>query len=172
MEAVPWFWVWVVLAAALSVGEMLTTSFFLLPFALGAAVAALIEALGVDLVWQWVAFTVVSIVALVLFRPLAPRITPKTSQKSGVDRLIGMSAKVIEGQSLAGEGRARVGTEVWNVVTEDGKRPPVDSTIEVLAVDGAHLIVSVIAQPQSAQNENQRCEASTENPTSDRPESQ
>ena len=97
METIPWFWVWVVLAAALSVGEMLTTSFFMLPFALGAAVAALIEAFGGDLVWQWVVFTVVSVVALILFRPLARRITPTTTQKSGVDRLIGMSGKVIEG---------------------------------------------------------------------------
>jgi len=171
METIPWFWVWVVLAAALSVGEMLTTSFFMLPFALGAAVAALIEAFGGDLVWQWVVFTVVSVVALILFRPLARRITPTATQKSGVDRLIGMSGKVIEGQSLAGEGRARVSTEVWNVVTEDGGRPPVDSTIEVLAVEGAHLIVHVTELPEAAPDESAQCEAPLENQSSEKPRS-
>ncbi len=29
MEALPWFWIWVVVAAVFFVGEMLTTSFFL-----------------------------------------------------------------------------------------------------------------------------------------------
>jgi membrane protein implicated in regulation of membrane protease activity len=156
MEALPWFWVWIVLAAVLLVGEMLTTSFFMLPFALGAAVAALTEALGGNLIWQWVAFIVISVISLILFRPLAKRITPRNSQKSGVDRLIGSIGKVLEGTSLAGEGRARVGTEVWNVVTEDGGVPPVGSVIEVLAVDGAHLVVRV-AEANAAELQRPGC---------------
>lgn len=147
MEALPWFWFWVILAAVLSVGEMLTTSFFLLPFAIGAAVAAVIQALGGDLLWQWLAFTILSVIALILFRPLAKRITNQNPQKSGVDRLIGTIGKVIEGQSLAGEIRARVGTEVWNVVTDDGSRLAVDCAVEVVAVEGAHLIVRRVEQP-------------------------
>ena len=147
MEALPWFWFWIILAAALSVGEILTASFFLLPFALGAAIAAVIEALGGNLLWQWLAFVVLSVIALILFRPLAKRITNQNPQRSGVDRLIGTIGKVIEGQSLAGENRVRVGTEIWNVVSEDGSTLAVDCAIEVVAVEGAHLIVRAVELP-------------------------
>jgi len=51
-----WFWVWFVLAAVLSVAELFTAGFFLLPFGIGAGVAALLNLFGVSLAWQWVAF--------------------------------------------------------------------------------------------------------------------
>ena len=38
----PWIWFWVILAAVLVVGEIFTAGFFLLPFGVGAMVAALV----------------------------------------------------------------------------------------------------------------------------------
>ncbi len=73
MEALPWFWIWIVAAAVLFIGEMLSLSFFLLPFAVGAVVAAVISVTGLDLVWQLVAFFAVSIVVLAALRPFARR---------------------------------------------------------------------------------------------------
>jgi membrane protein implicated in regulation of membrane protease activity len=139
-----WFWIWLVLAAVLYVGEMLTTTFFLLPFAIGATVAFLSIFLGTPLWLQWVLFVVVSIIALFALRPMARRLTANAEQtKSGVDRLIGMTGRVIEGNAPSGENRARIDREVWNVTTEQGDRLALDTPVRVLRVDGAHLVVEV-----------------------------
>jgi len=47
---------WLVAAAAFGVGEMHTGGFYLLPFAIGAALAAVLSLLGVGLVLSAVAF--------------------------------------------------------------------------------------------------------------------
>jgi len=136
-----WFWVWVVLAAALYIGEMLTASFFLLPFAIGATVSAIATALGAPEWAQWILFVVVSIIALVLLRPVAKRVTASRPEKSGVDRLVGMTGRVIEGTTTSGGSRARVDREIWNVATDGDERLEEGSAIRVLRVDGTHLIV-------------------------------
>ncbi len=47
-------WVlWVVLAGAFGIGEMLTTGFFLAPFAVGAALAAVVDVAGAVGSRQW-----------------------------------------------------------------------------------------------------------------------
>ena len=142
MYALPWFWIWVVLAALLYVGEMLAASFFLLPFAIGATVSALASFFGADLWLQWLLFVLVSVFALVALRPLAKRLTAKAQPgKSGVDRLIGMTGHIVEGSTPSGEMRARVDREVWNVTLEPTRRLPVDTPVKVLRVDGVHLVV-------------------------------
>ncbi|MDR0347437.1 MAG: NfeD family protein [Coriobacteriales bacterium] len=140
-----WFWVWLILAAALYIGEMLTVTFFLLPFGIGATVAFLANLFGLDLWLQWVLFVVVSLLALVLLRPLVKRLTAGAEKtKSGVDRLIGMTGHIIEGSTSSGENRARVEREVWNVTTETGTRLAIDTPVKVLRVEGVHLIVEEV----------------------------
>jgi membrane protein implicated in regulation of membrane protease activity len=143
MLALPWFWIWVVLAAALYVGEMLSTSFYLLPFAIGATVAAITSLLGGPLWLQWLLFIVISVITLIALRPVAKRISITRPEKSGVDRLIGMVGEIIEGNAPSGEQRARIAREVWNVTIADDAVLPVGTSVRVIGVDGVHLIVEV-----------------------------
>lgn len=149
MEALPWFWIWILAAAVLLIGEMLSLSFFLLPFAIGAIIAAIISFFGLDLVWQIIVFFVVSIGALAALRPFARRITRKAkTAKVGVERLVGMQGVVVEGQSQAGEFRVVVGGEPWNARTSDGTRLAPDTVVEVHAVKSNSLLVSTLtAEP-------------------------
>src|SRR5665811_1940166 len=65
-----WQWVWLGTAVVFAVGEMMNPgSFFLLPFAIGAAVAAILAVLDVNTSIEWVAFIAVSIVFLFGLRP-------------------------------------------------------------------------------------------------------
>ena len=156
MDAMPWFWIWIILAAVLFIGEMLSLSFFLLPFAIGAVVSAILNALGLDLVWQAVAFIVVSAVALAALRPFARRITKKASHtKAGAERLIGMQGAVVEGQSAAREFRVIVGGEPWNARTPEGFKPEPGTPIEVLSIDSNSLVVRPLLQgvPADAQKD-------------------
>jgi membrane protein implicated in regulation of membrane protease activity len=142
MPSLLWFWIWIVLAVVLYIGEMLTMTLSLLPFGIGATAALIANFLGAELWLQWVLFVVFSVIALILLRPLAKRLTANAEQtKSGVDRLIGMTGRIIEGNAPSGENRARIAREVWNVATETGEHLAVDTSVKVLRVDGVHLIV-------------------------------
>ena len=145
MSELPWFWIWLVAAALLYVGEMLTTTFFLLPFGIGATVALISVLFGAPLWLQWLLFIVVSALSLVFVRPLFKRLTSKAEKvHAGVDRLIGMTGVIIEGNAPSGENRARISREVWNVATETGELLAVNTQVRVLRVEGVHLIVEVV----------------------------
>jgi len=131
--------------ATLLIGELLTTTFFLLPFGLGAALAALANGLGANLALQWAVFVVISTLGLIFLRPLAKKITQKETPKTGVDRLVGLSGTIVEGGTNA-TSRARVDRDIWNVFTEDGSFPPLDSEVLVLSVEGNRLLVRVIKE--------------------------
>ena len=66
----PWFWSWIVLAVIFALGEAVTGGLLILPWALGALVAAALEALGSPVPWQWISFLVVSSVLTVLAQRL------------------------------------------------------------------------------------------------------
>ncbi|MDR2106012.1 MAG: NfeD family protein [Coriobacteriales bacterium] len=146
MPSIAWFGIWLVLAAVLYVGEMLTATLFLLPFAIGATAALISSIFGAELWMQWVVFILISLIMLIALRPLAKRLTAKAAQaRSGVDRLIGMTGFIIEGNAPAGESRARIDREVWNVTTETGVHLAKDTPVRVLRIDGTHLIVEVVS---------------------------
>jgi membrane protein implicated in regulation of membrane protease activity len=142
MESLPWFWIWLVLAAALCIGEMFTLSFFLLPFAIGAAVSAIAHILGADLLVQWILFVAVSVLALIALRPVVKRITKNVDGRTGAERLIGSVGEVIEGDAPQGLVRIRVEREEWNASVEDGSQLAIGTPVVVHKIDGTRLIVS------------------------------
>lgn len=151
MDASTWFWVWIIAAALLFIGEMLSLSFFMLPFAVGAVVAAVLNAIGLDLVWQIVVFIVVSVASLFALRPLARRWTRHGEKtKVGAERLVGMRGKVVEGKSQSGLFRVIVEGEPWNATTEEGVVLEPGTDIEVLLVSSNTLIVKALSADASS----------------------
>jgi membrane protein implicated in regulation of membrane protease activity len=69
----PWFWSWLALVVVFALGEAITGGLLILPWAFGAAVAALLEALRLPVAWQWIAFLGVSCVLTVLGQRLIIR---------------------------------------------------------------------------------------------------
>src|SRR3989442_14574171 len=63
--------IWVIAAGAFGVGEMLTMGFFLAPFAIGAALAGIVDLAGAGGIAAWVVFVVASVMTLGLVRPIA-----------------------------------------------------------------------------------------------------
>ena len=137
--------VWLILAVAFAVGEVLTMGFFLAPFAGGALVAALISAIGGGTVLELAGFIVVSSALLAALRPLARshrRMPPQI--RTGTAALIGRSGIVTERiANDEGVGCVRLDGEVWTAraydddeVIEAGRR------VQVLEIRGATALVS------------------------------
>lgn len=138
-----WFWFWAVLAAILIVLEIFTAGFFMLPFGLGAAVAAAMEWLLPGKVGlQWIAFIVVSGVALVLLRRFADQITHDPPENVGVDRVLGKVGVVTEAlDPMSPIGRVRIHREEWRAETPDDSSLPEGTKVVVERIEGTRLIV-------------------------------
>jgi membrane protein implicated in regulation of membrane protease activity len=124
---------------------MLTTSFFLAPFALGAALAAVVDGLGAPELAAWAAFVAVSLSTLLFLRPIARshmRMAPQ--MRTGAAALIGRPAVVIERIANAeGVGCVKIDGEIWTAralhddeVLERGTR------VEVIEIRGATALVT------------------------------
>jgi membrane protein implicated in regulation of membrane protease activity len=150
-----WFWFWVVLAFVLFVLEIFTAGFFMLPFGVGAIVAAVLEWLVPDsFVWQWVVFLVVSSVLLLVLRRFADRITHEPPEKVGADRVLGKTGTVVEElDPQSPKGRVQVGSEQWRAETDDGTSLPAGASIVVDRIDGTRLIVSAAEGAQAPSEE-------------------
>ena len=138
----PWEWFWVILSALLIVGEIYTAGFFILPFSIGAAFAAAVAWFGGGLVWQWAVFLVVSVGLLLPLKRFADRVTPESPIAVAADRMIGKIGVVIEEVKPHGvTGRVRMGSEEWRAAADGEQSIAVDTPIEVLRVDGTHVVV-------------------------------
>lgn len=147
----PWAWFWVLLAAVLIVGEIFTASFFLLPFGIGAALAALAAFAGGSLAVQWGVFVIVSVIALLAVKQFADRVTGGTELRVAADRVIGKIGTVIETVEAHGiTGRVRLGTEEWRAEAAGEKPIAAGCAVEVLSVDGTHLVVRERSEPETA----------------------
>ena len=137
-------WVlWVVAAAALAGGEMLTLGLFLGPLALAAVLAALVAIAGASIELQVAAFVAGSVASLAVVRPIARRhLSMPPHTRTGAAALIGQRAVVLE--RVDGErGMVKIGGEVWTAraydedhVIEPGAR------VDVLKIEGATALVA------------------------------
>jgi membrane protein implicated in regulation of membrane protease activity len=139
-------WVlWVVAAVILAAGEVLTTSFFLGPFAVGAGAAARARAGVAAGAFAWAAFLIVSGVSLAVLRPVARRhLTAPPALRTGTAALVGQTATVVERIGADGEaGAVRLNGEVWTARTYAGDGEiEVGRRVHVLEIRGATALVT------------------------------
>jgi membrane protein implicated in regulation of membrane protease activity len=145
MEKGTWATVWLVAAALLAVGELLTAGFFLLPFAVGASAAGLLALAEVAVATQIIMFVVVSIAFLWLLQRFAIKDIRGELQPVGAARYIGSHAVVTTAvDRLSGTGRVKMGTEDWRATTDGDMEIPPGAEVRVLEVRGARLVVEVV----------------------------
>jgi membrane protein implicated in regulation of membrane protease activity len=134
--------VWLVLAAALGVAEIMTTTLAFGLIAVGAVVAGVVGVAGAGLPFQLIAFGVASAAGLGVIRPIAVRhIKQPPLLRTGTSALVGRSAKVVEEVTDDG-GRVRIGGELWSARPYDESQViPVGSSVDVFAIEGATALV-------------------------------
>src|SRR5438105_1217691 len=136
---------WLIAALAFAIGEMLTLGFFLAPFAIGGAAAALTDAVGAGELASWIVFVGISLLTLGVIRPIAlshRRLPPQI--RTGSAALVGRPAIVLERiANHEGVGCVKIDGEVWTArafdddhVIERGTR------VEVVDIKGATALVT------------------------------
>jgi len=135
--------IWLIITVALSVAEIFTMGLVTIWFAAGAAVAFVLALIGAPLSVQIAAFLVVSVVILVLIRPIATRHFNNRLKKTNIDAYVGrkLIAKT-DIDNLHGAGKVDMDGSTWiavssmdNIIIRQGE------TVKVVEVRGAKLIV-------------------------------
>lgn len=136
--------VWVVVAVALAVGEVLTPGmFFLGPVALAAAAAAIVSLLGGGGIASTLVFIVGALLSLAFLRPIARRhVHLPALSRTGTDALVGKKALVTRRVDAHG-GRVRIGGEEWSARSYlDGQVLDEGKTVDVIQIEGATALVA------------------------------
>src|SRR3954452_11451987 len=112
---------WLIAAVIAAVGEILTTSFFLAPFAAGAAVAAILAAAGAGGVAQGIGFVLVTGAIFGVVRPIDKRhLYQPPHLRTGPAAVVGRSAVVLEEiDNVSNHGSVRLDGEVWTARAYD-----------------------------------------------------
>ncbi len=134
---------WLILMISCMVLEFSTVNLTSIWFALG-ALAALISSLFGAPVWlQVVWFFAVSILTLVITRPLAKKYLNGKTQATNADMVIGEICVVMEPISnLSETGAVKVGGKIWTARSEDGTVFAPGERVKAVRIEGVKLIVA------------------------------
>lgn len=138
--------IWVIISIVCLILELSSGDFFILCFAIGAAVAAIIAACGLSLTWQIILFAVISILSLLLVRPaLIKKLhKPHRERLSNAEAMIGQEGRVSETIEAGGYGRVAIDGDDWKALSADGSAIEKNTRVRVVKMDSIILTVEPI----------------------------
>lgn len=136
------WWIWMVLGLGLAAVEILTPGgFFVIFFGIAAILVGVMTGLGLSgPAWlEWLLFSVIAVVSLLLFRqPLLKRIE-RSSRKDTVDLLEGETAIALEEMAPGSFGKAELRGSAWSARNDGEQTIPRGGRCRVLKVEGLML---------------------------------
>ena len=135
---------WALAAIVCVILELTSGDFFILCFAIGALVTAVVSALGVGFYGQLAVFVVASLLSLFFVRPrLAKALHGKRRERlSNADALMGRIGRVSEAIERGGYGRVAIDGDDWKAVSADGEYIPLGQNVRVVGRES--IIITVI----------------------------
>lgn len=133
---------WAIAAVLCLIAELLTGGFFLLCFAIGAAVAAAIAPFaGFNM--QLAVFAAVSVVCIFFVRPFAWHYLHRKDEHrvSNADAILGKTGLVSQTIEADGYGRVAIDGDDWKAQSEDGKE--IERGKKVVVTGRDSLIITV-----------------------------
>ena len=138
--------IWVIISIVCLILELSSGDFFLLCFAIGSAVAAIIAGCGANLTWQIILFAVVSALSLLLVRPaLIKKLhKPHRVRLSNAEAMVGQEGRVSERIEANGFGRVAIDGDDWKARSIDDSAIEKDQRVRVVKMDSIIAIVEPI----------------------------
>ena len=135
--------VWGVATAAFIVIELISFGITSIWFAIGGLCALIAAALGAPLWLQIGWFVLISVVTLLLTRPLVKKYINSRAQPTNADRVIGTEAVVKEEiDNLAETGAVLADGKVWSARSAGGEKLPAGTRVTIREIRGVKLIVT------------------------------
>jgi inner membrane protein len=111
------WWIWLVIGFILMAVEMMHMGLFLIFAGFAAVLVGVLSRLGLaGPEWrQWLLFSVISVISILLFRRPLLRYF-RFNESRSVDTMIGETAKALETMAVNGRGKAELRGSIWNAV--------------------------------------------------------
>jgi len=135
---------WIVVMIVTAIIEIATASMVSVWFTIGAFAALIAHKLGCQLTIQAAVFIVVSGITGMIMRPIAYKALKGNITRTNTDSLIGKHAVITKRVDPDEAGEAKVDGQLWRVTSLDNEILEVNDYGEVVAIEGAHLILRKI----------------------------
>lgn len=114
---------WTLISIICLILELMNGDFFIMCFAIGAAISALCSAFGISFYAVLAIFSITSVLSIFFVRPSMLKFLHKNevNRVSNADALIGRIGTVSEDIKENGYGRVAVDGDDWKAVSSDGK---------------------------------------------------
>jgi membrane protein implicated in regulation of membrane protease activity len=145
-------WVlWIATIIVFLIIEAATVGLTSIWFAVGGLAALAASLFGAEFWLQMVFFLVVSILALLVTKPLARKVNA-SYQPTNADMIIGMEGITAERiDNLAGTGAVSVGGKMWTARAEkDGEVFETGEKVYIIRIEGVKLIVTAAGKKEPA----------------------
>ena len=137
--------VWIAFAVFMLICEALTTQLVSIWFVLGGVAAAVTCIFTDSLLIQTLVFVSVSLIALIVTRPLVKKFINNKKQPTNSDRLIGRVGIVVADiLNYKGEGQVNVDGKIWSAKSVDGCEIKSGANVRIAAIEGVKLVVEIL----------------------------
>ena len=134
--------VWLIVVVLTAILEALTINLVSIWFTIGGLVALLLSYLNISFTFQMAAFVIVSLICIIITRPLAKKYLRGNIVRTNVDRVIGKTALVTKPITPDEPGEVKVLGNYWSAITLDNQQTiPAGQHVEIQAIDGVKLVV-------------------------------
>ena len=139
-------WVWLGAIVVFGVAELITEGMVSIWFVAGALAALAASMIDLPVSVQVLAFVIVSAIALAASRPLVRRFLNRPGSPTNADRIVGMTAQVVEAvDNEKASGAVYVDGKTWTARSTDGHSIPAGTQVQIQRIEGVKLIVNVLS---------------------------
>lgn len=131
--------IWFIAFVILLIIEMVTINLVSIWFAIGAIASMITTFITDSILIQIVVFLIVSVISLLLTKPLMKKFKKFDFQPTNSDRVIGKIGEVVKKISKNEYGEVKVFGNIWTATSDDVI--DVGSKVKVVSIDGVKLIV-------------------------------
>ena len=135
--------IWLIVGLLMLVAELISVALVFVFFAAGALITALLASLGLllDLNIQLFAFSIISVLSLVLLRKNARRLLATRGKHTEYSEYAGETAMVVKDIPSTGEGRIYYRGAEWIALSATNSLIEAGSKVIIRSTDGIKLIV-------------------------------
>lgn len=137
---------WTLISIICLILELTNGDFFIICFAIGAFVAAILSACGISFYAGLAIFAFASVLCIFFVRPTLLRYIHKyeDARPSNAEALIGRKGKVSEKIQENGYGRVAIDGDDWKAVSSDSAEIERGATVKVVGIDSIIITVERI----------------------------
>lgn len=134
--------IWLAIIILLIIVEAMSVNLTTIWFVASGLVALLLSFLVGNFIIEFAVFTVLGLILLITTRPILTKMLKQHKESTNLDRVIGMKGIVTEEIKKLSTGEVKVDGKRWTAYAD--KKIPIDSTVEVLEINGVKLKVKEV----------------------------